>query len=109
MRTIILGSALATLFLIHADVSAQGGPTQGQGPMQGRGPHYGSHYTAGWKLMTPAERDEHRKKMREVKTYDECRKIMDEHHKFMSERAKEKGATAPLPQPRRDGCKGLPK
>jgi len=108
MRIITVCSTLLTLFVLHAGASAQGGPMQGQGPMGGRG-LYGSNYTAGWALMTPEERAEHRKKMRAAKTYDDCRKVMDDHHKLMGERAKEKGAAAPLPQPRRDGCQGLPR
>jgi hypothetical protein len=106
MRAITLCSILLTLFFIHAGASAQGGSTQA--PMGGRG-LYGSNYTAGWALMTPEERAEHRKQMRAAKTYDDCRKVMDDHHKLMGERAKEKGAAAPLPQPRRDGCQGFPR
>jgi hypothetical protein len=109
MRTINLGSTLLTLLIVHAGAMAQSGPMQEQGPMHGRGPHHGSNYTPGWSSMTPQERAEHRKQMRTAKTYDECRKLMDDHHKLMSDRAKEKGNAAPLPQPRRDGCQGLPR
>lgn len=108
MRAITFCSTLLTVLFMHVGASAQGGPMQGQGPMSGRG-LYGSNYTAGWALMTTEERAEHRKQMRAAKTYDECRKVMDDHHKLMDERAKEKGAAAPLPRPRRDSCQELPR
>ena len=40
------------------------------------------------------------------KSYEECRAYMDEHHKDMVARAKERGINAPA-APRRDGCSGL--
>jgi hypothetical protein len=63
----------------------------------------GSTYTPGWQMMTPAERDEHRSRMLNAKTAEECRQLMTEQHQRMEERAKELGR-GPLPQPRRDGC-----
>lgn len=39
-------------------------------------------------------------------SYDECKAYMDQHHRQMVERAKEKGRTVPA-QPRRDACAGL--
>ena len=67
---------------------------------------WGSDVTPGWSLMTWTERNEHRKKMRSMKTYDECKTYLDGHHQKMAERAKEKGKT-PLPEPKRDACAGL--
>lgn len=52
--------------------------------------------TAGWQLMTPEERTEHRTKMRSFTEYDACKEYVDEHHRKMEERAKEKGVAAPV-------------
>lgn len=62
--------------------------------------------TVGWQLMSPAERTEHQNKMRNLKTYDECKSYQDEHHKQMEARAKEKGLTLPAMGPRY-GCDNM--
>jgi phage tail tape-measure protein len=62
--------------------------------------------TPGWSLMTPQEREAHYSTMRAMKTYDECRAYMEQHHAQLAERAKAKGATLPL-RPRRDPCERL--
>lgn len=67
---------------------------------------WGSDVTPGWALMTWKERNEHRKRMRSAKTYDECKAYLDEHHAKMAERAKEKGKGA-LAEPKRDACAPL--
>jgi hypothetical protein len=85
--------------------SAASGPRMGMG-MMGRG-RFGPDNTAGWAMMTPAERDAHRERMGTFKSRSECQAYMDEHHQLMSERAKERGRT-PLAQPRRNACAGLP-
>ncbi|WP_126444972.1 hypothetical protein [Sulfuricystis multivorans] len=59
-------------------------------------------YTPGWTLMTPEERSEWANKMREVKTYEECKALQEEHQRAMEERAKEKGVK--LMPPRQNGC-----
>lgn len=56
--------------------------------------------------MTWAERNEHRKHMQTVKSYEECQSYMDQHHAQMAARAREKGKE-PLMQPRRDACARL--
>jgi hypothetical protein len=56
--------------------------------------------------MTPAERTEHQTRMRSMKTHEECKTYMGQHHEQMAARAKEKGVTVPG-QPRRDPCAGL--
>jgi hypothetical protein len=58
--------------------------------------------TTGWSLMTPQERTAHQTKMRAVTTYDECKTLLEENHKMMEVRAKEKGVK--LPTPRQNGC-----
>lgn len=88
------------------------GPGMGPGGMMpgGRGPgaRWGSDYTHGWSLMTPAERTEHQERMRALKSYDECKSYMEQHREQMAARAKEKGGKL-LATPRRDACAGLAK
>lgn len=85
------------------------GMGMGMGPGGGRGAaRWGSDYTSGWSLMTQQERNEHRDRMRSMKTYEECKTYQDQHHEQMAARAKERGGKA-LPQPRRDPCSGLKK
>jgi len=55
----------------------------------------------GWQLMTPEERGEYRAKMHSAKTQVERDKLRAEHHKVMTERAKEKGVTLPDDPPMR--------
>lgn len=43
--------------------------------------------------------------MRSLKTYDECKAYLEEHHQKMAERAKEQGKPDLLP--RRDACERL--
>jgi hypothetical protein len=52
--------------------------------------------TAGWQLMTPTERTEHQTKLRGFTEYAACKEYVDEHHKKMEERAKEKGVAMPV-------------
>lgn len=56
----------------------------------------------GWALMTPQEREEHRKMMREAKTEKERERIRHEHHEKMEKRAKEQGVKIP-DEPRERG------
>ncbi|OYY67261.1 MAG: hypothetical protein B7Y51_00105 [Burkholderiales bacterium 28-67-8] len=97
------------------------GPGAGTGPM-GAGPaasapgmgrggghgaaRYGSDYTPGWTLMSQQERNEHRDRMRSMKTFEDCKAYQDQHHEQMAARAKERGGK-PLAQPRRDACASL--
>jgi hypothetical protein len=68
----------------------------------------GSDYTPGWSMMSKAEREEHRQRMREMKTYEECRAYLDQHREKMAARATEQARKA-LGQPRRDACAALKK
>jgi hypothetical protein len=88
---------------------AASAPGMGMGPGGGRGAaRYGSDYTPGWALMSQQERNEHRDRMRSMKTYEECKAYQDQHHEQMAARAKERGGKA-LAQPRRDACGSLKK
>lgn len=85
------------------------GMGMGMGPGGGRGAaRWGSDYTPGWTLMSQQERNEHRDRMRSMKTYEECKSYQDQHHEQMAARAKERGGKA-LAQPRRDACGSLKK
>jgi hypothetical protein len=44
--------------------------------------------------------------MRSMKTYEECKTYLAQHHEQMAARAKERGGKA-LAEPRRDACAGL--
>jgi hypothetical protein len=49
----------------------------------------------GWSMMSEKERDEHRSRMRSGMSTADCQRYMEEHHRKMTERAKERGATPP--------------
>ncbi len=112
-KSIAITTALAAA--LSASVLAQSGP--GAGPGMGMGPGAGQMgpgargmrgmrfdqtNTPGWTLMTAEERAANQTKMREVKTYDECKTLQAEQHATMEARAKEKGVT--LNTPRQNGC-----
>lgn len=107
--------------------AAQGGPGPGAGPGQGpraqgatppagmqAGPgpaargtaRWGADYTPGWSMMTEAERNAHRDRLRTMNSYEECVAYMAQHREQMTQRAKEQGRQA-LGTPRHDACAGL--
>lgn len=111
----ILGGALALPVLAQPGPGMGGGPgamagqsgTMGQGMRQGmgrggRGMAFNQNNVRGWALMTSEERAAHQAKMREVKTYDECKTVQSENRAALEARAKEKGIT--LPAPRQNVC-----
>jgi TRAP-type C4-dicarboxylate transport system substrate-binding protein len=59
---------------------------------------FNQNNTRGWALMTPEERTAFQLKMREVKTYEECKVLQAEHRSAMEARAKEKGVTLMAPR-----------
>lgn len=115
---VVLG---ATVALAQGSAGAGAGPRmQGAGPSvsapgMGAGPaqraerqasgRWGSDYTPGWALMTTPERNEHRDRLRAMKTLEECHAYVAQHHEQMAARAKERNQ--PLPKPRRDACANL--
>lgn len=103
MNSRLRGGVVGALFVAAASmVVAQGG-----GPGAGsRGMRAGPDNTMGWAMMTRPERMDHRNKLDTLKTYDECKAYMDQHHAQMTTRAQEQGRTLPA-QPRRDLCAGL--
>jgi hypothetical protein len=88
---------------------AASAPGMGMGPGGGRGAaRWGSDYTPGWTLMSQQERNEHRDRMRSMKTYEECKSYQDQHHEKMAAQARERGGKVPA-QPRREACGSLKK
>ena len=51
--------------------------------------------TFGWQLMTPDERKAHQAKIQGFSDYSACKEYIDQHHKQMEARAKEKGFDMP--------------
>ncbi len=85
------------------------GPGTGMGPSgDHRAMRWSADNTPGWKLMTEQERTQHGEHMRAMKTQEECKAYVVQHHEEMAARAKERRGKA-LPMPRRDPCASLPK
>jgi hypothetical protein len=80
----------------------RGGMRGGMGPRA----RYGSDFTPGWGMMSREERQQHRDKMLSFSDYEQCKVYAEQHHGQMTERAKERGRTAPA-QSRRDPCAAL--
>lgn len=119
MRSISISLSIAAAALIAIATAGQAqtppgparagasAPTSGPaGARGGMGPRMGRDFTPGWSMMTPQERDEHHKRLSEAKTAEECRAVMDEHRKLMTERAKERGMGT-MRGARRDACAGF--
>lgn len=80
------------------------------GPRMGR--HHrmwrsGARHNPGWDMLTPEERKQHMQKMRSLKNVDECKAYIDEHHKLIESRAKEKNQ--PMPHMKGDPCQRMEK
>ncbi len=100
-KTTLLATLVAGTFIASAAL-AQNGPGMGGG-YGGKGRFaWDKDQTPGWMLMTEQERTEWQSSMRNAKSYDECLKLREDHHKLMESRAKEKGVT--LATPRQNGC-----
>lgn len=89
---------MVALFALPAAAQPAPGAGQGKGP----GFRINQGNTPGWTMMNEKERAEHREKMMSLNSYDECTAYMNEHHKLMQERAKEKGR--PLPSVKTNAC-----
>ena len=83
IRTTLIATLVAALFAS----AAMARPWRWTGNQQN---------TAGWQLMTQAERIEHQAKLRSFTEYNACKEYVDEHHKKMEARAKEKGVAVPV-------------
>lgn len=106
------GAALLALVVAAGAAQAQtaGAGGHGMGPAAAQkappAARSGSDYTPGWSMMSKQERDEHRKRMQEMMTHEECQAYLQQHRTQMEARAKEQGRKA-LAQPRRDACAAL--
>ena len=69
-------------------------------------PHPGEDKAHGWSFMTPKEQEQHREKIKTMKTYAECKSYMEKHHEVMMNRAKTKGQELPN-QANFEVCEGL--
>ena len=112
MRKSLVTAAIALCLGSFAfGASAQGpGPKPGTGPGPGGGPGMqgggccSAETTPGWGMMSPDERTWHHNKIKDSKDYAGCHAYLDEHHKAMQERAKQRGT----PMPRGPGGAGAP-
>ena len=98
MKNIALTTTLISAVLIATTTFAQMGPGPGA---KGRFA-WNQDYTPGWTLMSPEERTAWQLQMREIKTYDECKALQEEHYKTIEARAAEKHVK--LAAPRQNGC-----
>ena len=94
IRKILLGAGLI--------VATLGAVAAGPGP--GRYA-FNQDSAPGWALMTPAERSAHRDQMLTLKSLDECRVYLAQHHEEMLVRARDQGVT--LRGPRFNACEQI--
>lgn len=87
--------------------AALAGPAMAQPDGAGccKGMHSGPDNTAGWSMMSPQERKDHHAKMEGLKSSEDCKAYMAEHHAQMASRAKERGVK--LHEPRHSMCKPM--
>ena len=110
-QTLIATAVLATFATATvaqaADAAKKPGPAASAACMGGgMHPCASADNTYGWAMMTPQEREEHQKKMMDLKSQGECKGYMGQHNLRMADRAKQRGGAMPG-QPPRDMCEGL--
>ncbi|MFA9438969.1 hypothetical protein ACDA63_04950 [Uliginosibacterium sp. sgz301328] len=114
MALIAITSVVLAVPAVAQTAPGAGGPGFGRqgwgqyeqgGQRMGRGMGAAGGRAPAAMLMTPEERSAHLARMREVKTYDECRQIQTEHRALMVSRAQERGVS--LPAPRQNGCDNM--
>ncbi len=104
--TALLAACISLPALAQGGSGMGGGMGPGMGGGQGNGRFaFDQGNTSGWSLMTAEEQQAHRQKMRNVKTFDECKARQAEHHTAMTARAQEKGQA--LPAPRANACERM--
>lgn len=67
-----------------------------------KGMRSGPDNTPGWSMMSPQERKDHHAKIEGLKSGEECKAYMTEHHAQMAQRAKERGVK--MGEPRHSMC-----
>lgn len=112
MRTLIAAVAIVTLCAAAMGPARAQGPASAPGMGMGMGGMHGQRTnrdnTYGWGLMNRAERQAHHDKMRGMKSHEECKAYLEQHHAQMAERAKASGRAMPH-EPRHDACAPLKK
>jgi hypothetical protein len=93
------GAAAALFASVAALASAQPASAPHGG---GMGTHMDADSTPGGSMMSRAERREHQRKMAGMKSIDECRAYIEQHHATMAERAKARHLK--LREPPHDVC-----
>lgn len=91
-KIMLPGLAFAAIFLGTSVWAADQAKAKDSDQQQTRTP---PRQTTGSQLMTPAERQEHRAKMRSAATNEQRDKVRAEQHKKMKARAEEQGKTIP--------------
>lgn len=105
----ILAFAAAAVITLPVLASQGRGSGQGRSSQSGQAIGPGQQGTGnslrdqvyGWQLMTPAEREDFRNRMRSLKTPQERDALRMQHHEEMQKRAQERGVTLP-DMPRRN-------
>lgn len=104
---VAVAAAMAALMLATAasaqPVAATSAASKAPG-RQGEGVRWGRGVTPGWSLMTPAEREAHRRRMQGAKTAAECRDVAAAHRAFIERRADERGRGGLALMPHHDPC-----
>ena len=113
IATVLLATFVTATIAQAADAAKKPGPAAsaacmggGMGMGGGMNRCASADNTYGWAMMTPQEREEHQKKMMDLKSQGECKGYMGQHHQRMTDRAKQRGGAMPG-QPPRDMCEGL--
>jgi hypothetical protein len=97
-RTLLAAAVAAAMMTMTVSLFAAETPTPAGKPAAKSEPIYG------YGMMTDAERNEFRGKMRNAKSEQERQSLRDDHRKAMEARAKERGVTLPEQRgPRSDG------
>lgn len=80
-------------------------PPAGAPAPAGKGPRwqFDAGNTPGWSMMTSQERARHHAQMLDFRTHEECAAYLEEHHRQMAARARDRGRPAP-DAPRQNMC-----
>lgn len=94
-RNPLLIAALAAAFAVGAGTALAQTQNEAQTKAQAQTQTQARERIYGSDLMTPQERNEYVRRMRELKTQEEREQFRKEHHEKMQARAKERGITLP--------------
>ena len=95
-RALLVSALSATLLSMAVPILADDqDPLQDRGRTESRDMEQDQKRIYGGRMMTPAERDEYRARLRAATTAEERDRIRAEHHEQMKMRAKERGIILP--------------